>query len=45
VGIEAQGWKFQEKICSTFVIGERGHFLVVTGLRFKPFLFKLFERI
>jgi len=40
VGIEAQGWKFQEKICSTFVIGERGHFLMVTGLGFKPSCFK-----
>jgi hypothetical protein len=38
VGIETQGWKFQENICSTFVIGERGHFLVVTSLGFKPFL-------
>ncbi len=45
MGIETQGWKFQEKICSTFVIRERGHYLVVMGLGFKPFLSKLFEKI
>jgi len=38
VRIETQGWKFQEKICSTFVIREMGHFLVVMSLGFKPFL-------
>jgi hypothetical protein len=43
VGIQTQAWKFQKKICSIF--GEKGHFLVVMGLRFEPFLFKLFEKI
>ncbi len=33
VGIETQGWKFQEKICSTFVIGEKGTFF--SGYEFR----------